>query len=388
MAEWNDSEITTAPDTPLPKKRRTYKKPFEVDEIKDMLIDENSEDFYLMSWMGYSDETWEPFCNLDRCPEKLDIFREKLRTESKFTEARDALQDKLSVFAAKINCLRISEPPITVVNEVDLTTPCNEFTYIRNATLPSDREQVSLSCDCKGGICGPRCPCAEYDDNVFAYKSDSGLLKTSRNVPIYECSAGCSCDFNTCPNRVVQRGRTVEFELFKTHDGRGWGMRTKEPIEKHQFVVEYVGEVITNKEAERRGIKYDARGRTYLFDMDLFVDDFTIDAKPFGNEARFINHACKPNLFTRCVWWDSLDISLHHVALFAKRDIKAGEELTFNYSNSSLSRETVSLTPTPHEDEEEDEGENTDPAAAAAARTKRGTFRCRCTAKCKKSLFK
>ena len=33
--------------------------------------------------------------------------------------------------------------------------------------------------------------------------------------------------------------------------------------------VQYVGEVITNEEAERRGAGYDAQGLTYLFDLDF-----------------------------------------------------------------------------------------------------------------------
>ena len=31
----------------------------------------------------------------------------------------------------------------------------------------------------------------------------------------------------------------------------------------------YVGEMITSDEAEERGKKYDAEGRTYLFDLDF-----------------------------------------------------------------------------------------------------------------------
>ena len=46
-------------------------------------------------------------------------------------------------------------------------------------------------------------------------------------------------------------------------------MKTLENIKKGSFVVQYVGEVITSDEAEDRGKKYDAEGRTYLFDLDF-----------------------------------------------------------------------------------------------------------------------
>ena len=36
---------------------------------------------------------------------------------------------------------------------------------------------------------------------------------------------------------------------------------------------QYVGEVITSDEAESRGKKYDADGRTYLFDLDFNLGD-------------------------------------------------------------------------------------------------------------------
>ena len=50
-------------------------------------------------------------------------------------------------------------------------------------------------------------------------------------------------------------------------------MKTLENIKKGSFVVQYVGEVITSDEAEDRGKKYDAEGRTYLFDLDFNLGD-------------------------------------------------------------------------------------------------------------------
>uniref|UniRef100_A0A0L8G9I8 SET domain-containing protein n=1 Tax=Octopus bimaculoides TaxID=37653 RepID=A0A0L8G9I8_OCTBM len=92
-------------------------------------------------------------------------------------------------------------------------------------------------------------------------------------------------------------------------------------------------EVITNEEAERRGKRYDAEGRTYLFDLDYNDGDcpFTVDAGYYGNVSHFVNHSCDPNLEVFGVWINTLDPRLPRIALFAKRDIAKGEELTFDY---------------------------------------------------------
>ena len=44
--------------------------------------------------------------------------------------------------------------------------------------------------------------------------------------------------------------------IFRTNNGRGWGIKTLDMIRKNSFVIEYIGEIITNEEAENRGVKY------------------------------------------------------------------------------------------------------------------------------------
>ena len=68
-----------------------------------------------------------------------------------------------------------------------------------------------------------------------------------------------------------------------------------ELIEKHQLVTEYVGEAITQEEAEERGKVYDSCGQTYLFDLDFNEGEclYTLDAKKYGNISHFINHSVR-----------------------------------------------------------------------------------------------
>ena len=53
----------------------------------------------------------------------------------------------------------------------------------------------------------------------------------------------------------------VKLAIFRTSNGCGWGVKALEAIKRGTFVAEYVGEVITNEEAERRGQKYGASRR-------------------------------------------------------------------------------------------------------------------------------
>lgn len=45
--------------------------------------------------------------------------------------------------------------------------------------------------------------------------------------------------------------------ILSTSNGRGWGVRTVGFIRRGTFVMDYIGEVISNDEAERRGKVYD-----------------------------------------------------------------------------------------------------------------------------------
>lgn len=78
---------------------------------------------------------------------------------------------------------------------------------------------------------------------------------------IFECNDICNCNVITCKNRVVQRGTTHYFQLFKT-EAKGWSIRTLSDIPKGGFVCEYVGEIITDEEAEQR------EDDSFLFDLD------------------------------------------------------------------------------------------------------------------------
>jgi SET domain-containing protein len=101
----------------------------------------------------------------------------------------------------------------------------------------------------------------------------------------------------------------------------GWGVFTTRPITKNTRIIDYAGEKITNRESLRRERRYLRQGRVWCFKLN---DRWVRDAAVGGNLARFINHKCRPNCYTQVVG-DTIWIR-------AARNIRAGEELTYDYS--------------------------------------------------------
>lgn len=95
----------------------------------------------------------------------------------------------------------------------------------------------------------------------------------------------------------------------------GLGLFASVDFKKGDLVIEYTGEKITEAEANIRGGKY-------LFELN---DKWTIDGKGRENTARYLNHSCKPNCEPE------LDDKEEHIYIYAKKAIKTGEELTYNY---------------------------------------------------------
>ncbi len=98
-------------------------------------------------------------------------------------------------------------------------------------------------------------------------------------------------------------------------------------ISKGTKIIEYVGEIISKKEGDDRADEQVEQnkqnpdnGAVYIFELD---DEHDIDGNVEYNTAKWINHSCDPNC--------EIDITNGHIWIISKRDIKRGEELTYNY---------------------------------------------------------
>jgi SET domain-containing protein len=113
----------------------------------------------------------------------------------------------------------------------------------------------------------------------------------------------------------------------------GKGVFALQAISAGTRIVEYVGEIISWKEAQMRH-PHDPNdpNHTFYFHID---EDHVIDAKVGGNSSRWINHSCDAN----CV----ADEQGNRVFIIAIKDIKAGEELNYDYGLILDERYTAKL---------------------------------------------
>lgn len=107
----------------------------------------------------------------------------------------------------------------------------------------------------------------------------------------------------------------ISFRRSRIH---GMGGFARKDIPAGTPLIEYLGRKVTKAES----LRLCEEDNPYIFCLD---DEHDLDGGVEWNPARFINHSCAPNCETE------LDEEAGRVWVLALRDIRAGEELTFNY---------------------------------------------------------
>jgi SET domain-containing protein len=120
------------------------------------------------------------------------------------------------------------------------------------------------------------------------------------------------------PSPTPKTNRRIQVRKSGVH---GKGVFALQDIPEGETLIEYIGEIISWKEAQRRHPwNPDDPNHTFYFHVD---DKRVIDAAVGGNAARWINHSCDPNC-------EAL-VENGRVFIYALRDIKKGEELAYDY---------------------------------------------------------
>jgi hypothetical protein len=178
---------------------------------------------------------------------------------------------------------------------------------------------VQLNRECDPQLCGS---CGAFERADPANADDYDLHSTG------------------CQNCDLQRGRHKTVLLGQSQlEGVGYGLFTAEDILQDEFIVEYVGELITHDEGvrreARRGDVFDEDSNiSYVFTL-LENEGIWVDAAIYGNLSRYINHASEHdrqgcNITPRILYVNGE----YRIKFTALRDIKAGEELFFNYGEN------------------------------------------------------
>jgi len=122
-----------------------------------------------------------------------------------------------------------------------------------------------------------------------------------------------------------QKPEYIEIRKSGIHNN---GAFATKDIQKGTEVIEYVGEKISKKESEKRADevlekskKDKDHGAVYIFELNK---KFDIDGNVPWNHAKNINHSCNPNC-------EAENEDGKRIWIVALRDIKKGEEITYNY---------------------------------------------------------
>lgn len=105
------------------------------------------------------------------------------------------------------------------------------------------------------------------------------------------------------------------FKAVKVKRGlAGLGLFAGEDIKKGEIIIEYIGNILTKEEADKK------TSSQYLFEVSR---NKTIDGTPRWNIARYANHSCDGNAES--------DVTKGRVFVKAIRNIKEGDEIVYDY---------------------------------------------------------
>ncbi len=111
---------------------------------------------------------------------------------------------------------------------------------------------------------------------------------------------------------MKSKNETKDYRVGRAN--AGLGLFANRDFKKDEFIIEYTGEPLTHEQSDKKG------GR-YLFTLN---DKIVLDGTGREHTARYINHSCEPNI-------EAVIEDEEQIMFYALRDIKKGEEFTFDY---------------------------------------------------------
>uniref|UniRef100_A0AC35FXC1 SET domain-containing protein n=1 Tax=Panagrolaimus sp. PS1159 TaxID=55785 RepID=A0AC35FXC1_9BILA len=252
--------------------------------------------------------------------------------------------------------------PIRVINNYNNDLPGfayttgNEFTEFVNDELRKEnggKLPEEKGCDCEFNEitqtwCGEDCKCESRSRINFDPKNR--IVEDPWNNDFYEdfyieCGLHCNCrgkcnrrilagtsafKKGKCNRRILPGTSALKKLHLEYFPDKGYGVIVDQPVSTGMPICEYRG-LVSIQEKDILNPSH--------YQEDLLIDNkglhFIIDAAEIGNVSRFINHSCAANLIQICVYSSIPSLRkippMPRVALVARRDIRPGTELTFDY---------------------------------------------------------
>ncbi|KAB2100043.1 hypothetical protein AG0111_0g11640 [Alternaria gaisen] len=160
-----------------------------------------------------------------------------------------------------------------------------------------------------------RCSCHARADSKCATESSCSFRALQT-----ECSSACGSE---CKNQRISRGEFTDPEslVVRSTGEKGNGLFTVQDITRDQLVIEYTGDRLPLGSQLA-----DNEDKRYLFQCG----DVLINGNKQGNESRYLNHSCQPNLESQ-LWTVNGE---KRVVFVSTKDIEKGTELTFSYNRA------------------------------------------------------
>ncbi|CAP30312.2 Protein CBR-MES-2 [Caenorhabditis briggsae] len=213
-----------------------------------------------------------------------------------------------------------------------------------------------LECSCRENMtCSAHCHCDKNCKQRFpgcaCRPGQCNQNKCQCFLAGWECDPltcfNCKCDDITNPKscKNIPMTKMLQKRMMCCPSGiAGNGLFLLESVEKDEFITEYVGERISDAEAERRGAIYDKIQCSYIFseflDKNFYLSSGgAIDSNKLGNLSRFANCASEKDatLYART----KVIGGEHRIGFYAKHAMEPNTELTFDYGYSFDNKEKM-----------------------------------------------
>lgn len=202
-----------------------------------------------------------------------------------------------------------------------------EYDFLPEKERTLALHQTGDICKCVN-ICDERClnrilniECCDGGQERHDGESGAAIISHSHQV-FGNCKVGGNCGNRQLLNKTYSSTEKIREE------GMGWGLKAAEDIANGSLVIEYLGEIIDEKEMN---LRMSNQRRYTPTDHDFYIMEldqgYFVDGKFKGNSSRFINHSCDPN----CELQRWVVKGRMRIGIFAIRDIEVNEALSYDY---------------------------------------------------------